>query len=230
MTIQSVRTVRASVQTPRVSSSTPAPVTPFDAALRTFVKSDAAPESEEGLSALRALASVVPSSERTDACTSAISDAEKALKGMKGERDSLVSLQRRAVRRALQKGYKGIVIAAELGVSTGTVSAVKGGLDLAAALTKGGMETKQLPSADSLVSRVQTASKVKGGRAALLSTAKATGTLPEDGDVKTFTAAQALSAVQKATDAVKHIVRADGDADTFNALLTALATLNALNV
>jgi hypothetical protein len=205
-------------------------VSDFDRAIRTFVKSDAAPESEEGLSALRALASVVPSSERTDACASAISDAEKALKGMKGERDSLVSLQRRAVRRALQKGYKGIVIAAELGVSTGTVSAVKGGLDLAAALTKGGMETKQLPSPDSLVSRVQTASKVKGGRAALLSIAKATGTLPEDGDVKTFTAAQALSAVQKATDAVRHLTRADGDTETAAAIREAISVLAALTV
>jgi hypothetical protein len=228
--IASVRTVRAS--SGKDSQTVTKPVSPFQAALDNFSKCTF--ESLTSDDALRALDALVTATNATDAdvasATQAVKDATEALKGFKAERAALVTRQRRAIRAALKAGFNGQTVAAHFSVSSGKVSAVKGALDLKAALLKGGMPKSEVPSDDALVSRVEAVSKVKGGRAALAAHARKTGTLPEDGDVQTFTVAQALSAVQKATDAVKHLTRTDGDVDTFNALLLALATLEGVKV
>jgi hypothetical protein len=227
--ITSVRTVRAT--SPNQSSQTVArPVSPFQASLDKFRTATTAdgfdPESEAGLALLKTLATAVNATDADVAAKEAdIEAAAKALKGHKQERAEMVTRQRRAVRLALQQGYKGTTIAVTLSVSTGTVSNVKVALDLKAALVKANAPT--VPSDDALVSRVAKAAKVTGGKAALIKAAKA-GTLPDEsdtGEAETFTAAQTLRAVQRATDALKGLTRADGDADTYAALILAVGTL-----
>jgi hypothetical protein len=227
--ITSVRTVRAS--NPATTSQTVAkPVSPFQSALDSFRTATTAdgfdPESESGLALLDTLATAVSASDAdVTAKDAAIVAATAVLKGHKQERAEMVTRQRRAIRLALQQGYKGTAIAAHLSVATGTVSNVKVALDVKAALVKAGAPT--VPSDDALVSRVAKAAKVTGGKAALVKAAKA-GTLPEDGDTgaaETFTCAQALKAVQRATDALKGLTREEGDADTYAALILAVGTL-----
>jgi hypothetical protein len=230
-TIATVRTVRAS--DPKTTSQTVTrPVSPFQKSLDSFRTATTAdgfdPESEAGLALLDTLVTAVSATDADVAQKdAAIKAATEALKGHKGERAEMVTRQRRAIRLALQQGYKGTTIAAHFSVATGTVSNVKVALDVRAALVKANAPT--IPSDDALVSRVAKAAKVTGGKAALMSAAKR-GTLPEDGDVETFTAAQALKAVQRATDAVKGLTRADGDVETVAAIRAALATLSALSV
>jgi hypothetical protein len=207
-------------------------VSPFQKSLDSFRTATTAdgfdPESEAGLALLDTLVTAVSATDADVAQKdAAIKAATEALKGHKAERAEMVTRQRRAIRLALQQGYKGTVIAARFSVATGTVSNVKVALDVKAALIKANAPT--VPSDDALVSRVAKAAKVTGGKAALMSAAKR-GTLPEDGDVETFTAAQALKAVQRATDAVKGLTRADGDVETVAAIRAALATLSALSV
>jgi hypothetical protein len=159
----------------------------------------------------------------------AIKAATEVLKGHKGERAEMVTRQRRAIRLALQQGFKGTTIAARFSVATGTVSNVKVALDVKAALTKANAPT--VPSDDALVSRVAKAAKVTGGKAALLKAAKA-GTLPDDtdtGEAETFSAAQTLKAIQRATDAVKGLVRAAGDDATCTMINNALAILSQID-
>jgi hypothetical protein len=189
------------------------------------------PESESGLALLDTLATAVSATD-ADVATkdAAIKAATEALKGHKQERAEMVTRQRRAIRLALQQGYKGTTIAAHFSVATGTVSNVKVALDVKAALVKANAPT--VPSDDALVSRVAKAAKVTGGKAALLKAAKV-GTLPDDtdtGEAETFSAAQTLKAIQRATDAVKGLTRADGDTETIAAIRAALTTLAAMSV
>lgn len=234
MTVHSVRTVRASSSTPRTSTSTPRPVSPFSEAIATFAEDIKRFDTVDCDSSREALARLVAATNATGAdvaaATKAVEDATKALKGFREDRDALVTRQRRAIRAALKAGFKGTEVGAAFGVSGGTVSNVQGGLLLKAALLKGGAESKTLPSDDALVSRVAKAAKTTGGKAALIKAAKATGTLPEDGDVPTFTAAQTLARVQAALTAVKHIVRADGDTATVEAIREALETLSTATI
>jgi hypothetical protein len=228
-TVTTARTVR--VTAPNQSSQSAAkPVSAFQKSLDTFRTVTTAdgfdPESEAGLAALDTLATAVSATD-ADVATkdAAIVAATEVLKGHKQERAEMVTRQRRAVRLALQQGYKGITIAAHFSVATGTVSNVKVALDVKAALVKAGAPT--VPSDDALVSRVAKAAKVTGGKAALVKAAKA-GTLPDEsdtGEAETFTAAQALKAIQRATDALKGLTRADGDTDTYAALVAAVGTL-----
>jgi small-conductance mechanosensitive channel len=228
--IAQVRTVRAS--NPNTTSQTSTkPANPFNDALATFradVKTAESVDSEAARAALtRLVAATNATGEDVAAATKAVEDAKEALKGFVGERDALVTRQRRAIRAALQAGFKGTEIGAAFSVSGGTVSNVKVALDVKAALVKANAPT--VPSDDALVSRVAKAAKVTGGKAALMAAAKA-GTLPEDGDVETFTAAQALKAVQRATDAVKGLTRADGDTETVAAIRAAITALSALTI
>jgi small-conductance mechanosensitive channel len=229
-TVTTARTVR--VTSPNQSSQTVAkPVSAFQASLDTFKSLTKDLTDYESEAALAALDTLVTAVSATDADVSAkdadIKRATEALKGHKAERAEMVTRQRRAIRLALQQGYKGQTIAAHFSVAGGTVSNVKSALDIKAALVKANAPT--VPSDDALVSRVAKAAKVTGGKAALLKAAKA-GTLPEDGDVETFTPAQALKALQRATDAVRHIVREDGDVETVAAIRAALTALASMSI
>jgi hypothetical protein len=234
MTITSVRTVRAS--NPNANSQTSSkPVSAFQSALDSFKTATKAdgfdPESEAGLALLDTLATAVSATDAdVTAKDEAIKAATEALKGHKAERAEMLTRQRRAIRLALQQGYKGLAIAKHMSVSTGTVSNVKAALDIKAALVKANAPT--VPSDDALVSRVAKAAKVTGGKAALIKAAK-TGALPDEsdtGEAETFTAAQALKALQRATDAIKGLTREDGDTETVAAIRAAITTLSALTV
>lgn len=147
-------------------------------------------------------------------------EAEDAARGFRAERDSLITFQRRAIRTALEARFTGVQIADAFGVSNQTVSYVKGGLDWHAALVAAGAKSSEVPSKDALGSKLQNLPKgIK--RADVIKEAKSTGAYvdpaakADPGTAPAFTAAQTLTKVQAALDAVKHTARAEGDSATW---------------